>query len=180
MSIEILIIEDNPRKLETTERYLNNISSDINITVVTCIIDAKRAVKDKYFDGIVIDMQLPMRNNSSIERKGGVLILQDLDLHDIKSPRCVNTSAEDTRDTLKEAGYEAEQCIINNSMYNCTSSFIKFLERVTEYKSTLAAEYATAFATIDVNNNVVDVSTTMLEAIVVESEQIKDIGLDNE
>lgn len=180
MKKEILIIEDNPRKLETTENYINNISSDVNITVVKCIVDAKRALKDKHFDGIVIDMQLPMRGSGSIERKGGVMILEYLDLNEIKSPRCVNTSAEDTRDTLKEAGYEAEQCIINSSMYNCTSSFIKFLERVTEYKSTLAAEYATAFATIDANNNVVDVSTTMLEAIVVESEQIKDIGLDNE
>lgn len=128
--LEILVIEDNKRKLEATEEYLKDVNQDINITVVECIHDFKLAVKDKEFHGIVIDMQLPNHHNGSIDRKGGISILQYLDAKEIKSIRCVNTSAEDTRDTLKEAGYEKEQCIINNNMYNCISSFKTFIDKV--------------------------------------------------
>lgn len=163
--MEILIIEDNEVKFKRTEDYLSSIDTNVTITNATCVRDAKQLIKANHYDGIVIDMQLPNTSNGSIDRKGGISILMYLDYLDIKSPRCVNTSAEDTKDTLTENNYGEEQCIINSTMCNCTNSFTKFLDRVKECKIELSNKYANVFNT--------DVSTTMLESLVIESEQLK-------
>lgn len=129
--MKILVIEDNQQKLDRTLEYINKVSKESNvIDTVDCIMEAHRSLRTKKYDRVVIDMQLPMRTEQSIEIEGGINILLKLFLEDNlnhATKRVINTSAEDTIKTLEKHGFGKEKMIVNSSMYDCTSEFDKFI-----------------------------------------------------
>ena len=86
----------------------------------------------------------------------GIDFLQYLDYLEIKVPRVINTSGEETKDILKDNNYPNEVVIINSSRYNCSNQFKDFIDIVKQYKLLLETMSPT------------DVKHTMLESIVTE------------
>lgn len=75
--ISILLLEDNARKAQRIFSSLTQIP-EINpsdITTVTDIVNAKRELREKMFDLILLDIQIPNRFDQTPKRDGGLTFL---------------------------------------------------------------------------------------------------------
>ena len=127
--MKILIIEDNPNKLETTIGYINAVTNgEHEIKTATTVAKAYIYLMRNQFDRIIIDMQLPI-SGVNIDRFGGIQVLQHLDDSiNADTKRVINSSSRETREVLDNNNYKDETLIVNSNMYDCTASFKKFME----------------------------------------------------
>lgn len=132
--MKILLIEDKKQKEIITKKYLTDAKFDVEIVVArTVSATFKALLSGVKFDGIVIDMQLPNSTGGEINIAGGVEIIYMLNDHNIKCPRVINTSSEETKEMLLRANMIDEKVIVNSSRYNCNRQFITFINNVQSY-----------------------------------------------
>ena len=130
--MKILIIEDNPRKYQSTVEYVEKIMPTALTTWCSNAMYGINELLDNHYDFAIIDMQMPLRDGDSIDRQAGILVLGYIDNEKPKNPDmkfCINSSSKDTLEVLQINGYKDVDFILNNSMYNCTESFRKFLTK---------------------------------------------------
>lgn len=86
--IKTLIIDDNPGKVKEIRECLVNAGVIIDdIDVVTDIVEGRKKLKSKYFDLLILDIQIPERVGESPLTDGGLQILELLkDRHRYKKP----------------------------------------------------------------------------------------------
>lgn len=150
--MRVLIIEDNERKLNDTIEYIQKAcKEELEMDHVMSVKHAKQHIKEIKYDRIVIDMQLPDTNNSSINRFGGIAILQYLDATELNvdTKRVVNSSSSETREVLDTQGYQDETLIVNSSMYDCSRQFDVFINGGVSLTSSITAE-STAQTQMDI------------------------------
>ena len=141
--MRVLIIEDNERKLNDTIEYIQKAcKEELEMDHAMSVRAAKQYIKEVKYDRVVIDMQLPDTNNSSINRFGGIAILQYLDATQLNTntKRVVNSSSDETRGVLDTQGYQNETLIVNSSMYNCSRQFDVFINGEVSLTSSITAE----------------------------------------
>lgn len=141
--MRVLIIEDNERKLNDTIEYIQKAcKEELEIDHAMSVRAAKQYIKEVKYDRVVIDMQLPDTNNGSINRFGGIAILQYLDATQLNTntKRVVNSSSDETRGVLDTQGYQNEILIVNSSMYNCSRQFDVFINGEVSLTSSITAE----------------------------------------
>ena len=127
--MKVLIIEDNERKLNDTVKYVQNVCKEVvEIDCALCITEGKRYLKENKYDRVIIDMQMPSTRNSSIDRFGGITILNYLP-HTINADtrHIVNSSSDETREVLDNNNFPLVGLIVNSSMYDCTKQFELFI-----------------------------------------------------
>lgn len=140
--MRVLIIEDNERKLNDTIEYIQKAcKEELEMDHVMSVKHAKQHIKEIKYDRIVIDMQLPDTNNSSINRFGGIAILQYLDATELNvdTKRVINSSSNETREVLDTQGYQDETLIVNSSMYDCSRQFDVFINGGVSLTSSITA-----------------------------------------
>ena len=127
--MKVLIIEDNPRKLQDTINYVQDVCKEVvEIEIATSVTEGRRMLKETLYDRIIIDMQLPTTRNSSIDRFGGITILNYLPMSvNADTRHVVNSSSAETREVLDNSNYPLVGLIVNSSMYNCTKQFDLFI-----------------------------------------------------
>lgn len=78
--ISILVVDDNPLKLQKINRVLTDIDgiSEKNITVVPDSISAKISLSKQSFDILLLDIQLPNRIDQVAKADGGLILLREL------------------------------------------------------------------------------------------------------
>lgn len=140
--MKILIIEDNPRKLQDTIDYVNDVCKEVvDIEVAYSVTEGRRMLKETLYDRVIIDMQLPTTNNSSIDRFGGIAILNYLPMTDNANTRhIVNSSSSETREVLDNNNFPLVGLIVNSSMYDCTKQFDLFINGLKFIEEPLAVE----------------------------------------
>lgn len=137
--LEILVIDDSDYKMDHTIRYLEKANEKLNkdglikFTAVANLFAAKRAIDANAYHGIVIDMQFPIRNNDHIDRKAGIDILNELKWKKIDTPHCINSSGEDSKISMNDAGFTETMFILNSSGIYAGDEFENFLQLVIEY-----------------------------------------------
>jgi nucleoside phosphorylase/CheY-like chemotaxis protein len=76
--IDILLLDDDPKKIERISIELKRVSDTINIITTQDIISAKRLMTQQRFDMLLLDIQIPNRFGQSPQRDGGLKFLQEL------------------------------------------------------------------------------------------------------
>ncbi len=147
--MKILIIEDNPRKLQDTIDYVNDVcKEEVEIEIAVSVREGKLMLKETLYDRVIIDMQLPTTNNSSIDRFGGIAILNYLPMTDNANTRhIVNSSSSETREVLDNNNFPLVGLIVNSSMYNCTKQFDLFINGLKFIEEPIAGEMGVEIAT---------------------------------
>lgn len=74
----VLIVDDIKEKQDSTINVINDISTDYNLDIATCIIDAKRFLIAKQYDLMILDIQLPQRNGGTPIEKGGLQLFDEI------------------------------------------------------------------------------------------------------
>src|SRR4051812_38317333 len=79
--IQILVLEDNADKAQRIREALLGISqiADSSIQVSSDLIGGKRALQQKQFDLLVLDIQIPNRFDQQPLRDGGIKFLEELE-----------------------------------------------------------------------------------------------------
>lgn len=80
--IKLLIADDNHYKLkEIQEKVLDQLDiNDLEVIVVTDIVNAKRELKDQQFDLFIVDIQLPLRFQDTPKPQGGLELIKELQI----------------------------------------------------------------------------------------------------
>lgn len=139
-SVKILVIDDSDYKIDSTCKYLYAAHSVVNngcglsIEIVKNLIAAKVALTETTFDGVVIDMQFPIRNGDHIERKAGIDILNHLKWKKIVVPHCINSSGKDSQESMNDAGFTETRFILNSSGISARKDFEEFYAEVLEHR----------------------------------------------
>lgn len=75
--VNILIVDDNPNKIQAINRVLEPLVTDsIEIVVSNCINSAKRELKKRNFDIMILDIYLPQTFGESPQQDGGMRLLK--------------------------------------------------------------------------------------------------------
>jgi len=129
--MRILIIEDSPRKYETTERYIKKVLPDAEIVWEMYAKGGVNRMLKEDFDFYVVDMYMPINSDSRIDTEGGFYVLNymsrpnnNLDL----AKAVVNSSEETVRNKMDEKGFKDVSFIHNSSMYDLTNEFKNLFE----------------------------------------------------
>ena len=137
--VNILVIDDSDYKMDSTCNYLDAANAKLNpdcellITQVDNLIAAKVALTENTYDGVVIDMQFPVRRNEHIDRKAGIDVLNHLKWKKINVPHCINSSGKDSRDSMNDAGFTETRFILNSSGISARQDFEDFYKEVLEH-----------------------------------------------
>lgn len=78
--IKILIVDDNSKKVGKVSHCISSSFSDVEVEISTAldIINAKIQLRDKVFDLLILDVQLPKRIGETINLIGGIDLLQEI------------------------------------------------------------------------------------------------------
>ena len=99
--MKVLIVDDQYEKVKTFSSVLYSIGVD-DVKHVTNSLDALRACKSDTYDLMVLDLQLPARLGEDVDPRGGVELLDRLELdHKYQVPVYV-VAATSYRDTYEE------------------------------------------------------------------------------
>ena len=75
--VNILIVDDSARKIQAIKHVLEPLITDsVHIVVANCINSAKRELKKKNFDIMILDIYLPQTFGESPQQDGGMRLLK--------------------------------------------------------------------------------------------------------
>lgn len=121
--IRVLIVDDKIEKQGNIVKVVNNMCvgrEDIEIKAVSYIIDAKEVLARTTIDIMILDICLPLRAGSELQRDGGIKLLNEINGSDRYTyPRFVIALSEH-EELAKEFSLEAG--IIHTSIYYNTAS----------------------------------------------------------
>jgi nucleoside phosphorylase/CheY-like chemotaxis protein len=75
---KILIVEDNTDKLRDILKTLEPIYNVDEIEHVVDSLEAKRKLKDNFYDLLILDIAIPLRKSEVIDLEGGIKLLQEI------------------------------------------------------------------------------------------------------
>ncbi|KPV95328.1 Response regulator receiver domain protein [Pseudoalteromonas sp. P1-9] len=76
---KILIIDDDPKRLNKIKELLESKFSDIQIHVADSVHNASKKLKNNYYFSIFLDMSLPLRSNEKkLDRNAGIKLLEQI------------------------------------------------------------------------------------------------------
>jgi nucleoside phosphorylase len=78
MSLSALIVDDDNKKAEEVAAALSTVGSFLSIVTVGDQISAKRELRQKVFDLVVLDIALPLREKEDPQRMGGLDLLNEV------------------------------------------------------------------------------------------------------
>lgn len=114
--ITILIMDDSPQKIETVKKVLVEGCGIVekNITVVKSVAAGRNAVKEKYFDIVLLDLVLPMFENEDPIENGGLSFIKQISSADasIKLPTQIIGLTE------KDDAYQNEKEEFQSLLFN--------------------------------------------------------------
>jgi nucleoside phosphorylase/CheY-like chemotaxis protein len=90
--LSVLIIDDNPRKVEKIITVISEFTEipSANIRVASSQVEGKSLLRKKQFDLVVLDIQLPTRTGEVPLANGGVNVLQEIHARTLyKRPMCI-------------------------------------------------------------------------------------------
>jgi CheY-like chemotaxis protein len=87
----VLIVEDDPQKQEVIRLSVINHTPNAEVHVATSVASGRRAVREKFFDLVLLDLLLPLADGNSVpSRTGGLTLLELLHTDDtVLQPRYV-------------------------------------------------------------------------------------------
>lgn len=138
-TVNLLVIDDSEYKIDSTCKYLQaahaklNSDNELTIAIVKNLIAAKVALTETTYDGIIIDMQFPIRDRDHIDRKAGIDVLNHLKWKKINVPHCINSSGKDSRDSMNDGGFTETRFILNSSGISARQDFEDFYKEVLEH-----------------------------------------------
>lgn len=96
----ILIIEDNDSKFEDLKYQITKNFQDKNIDIIIerkiSVNAGTRALIENNFDLLILDMQMPQMDDSfSIEKDGGIQVLDNIEFYEVKAPYIIVASANE-------------------------------------------------------------------------------------
>lgn len=129
--MKILILEDNPSKYDNTVKYVRKLFPEAEVVWVEHAITGVQTMRDIDIDYVIIDMQMPLRDDERIDREAGILVLNYLE-EDISKNKdikfCINSSSESTKTIMENKGFKDVHFIHNSSMYDLTNDFKEFFK----------------------------------------------------
>lgn len=80
--IEILLVDDNPRKISKICEVIQKFPEIDNSNIITCsdIITARRYLKEQQFDLMILDLLLPERFGDNAKKDGGLDLLYEINI----------------------------------------------------------------------------------------------------
>ena len=76
--VNILIVDDSASKIQAIRHVLEPLITDsVHIVVANCINSAKRELKKKNFDIMILDIYLPQTFGESPQQDGGMRLLKN-------------------------------------------------------------------------------------------------------
>ncbi len=118
--INILIVDDSKRKSKSIVDFVKGIlaGSEYNIDLAMSVNTASKKCTDTSYDLVVLDLLLPINENSNPEKTGGLRFLNNINNRkEIKQPKNLIglTSFEDIASTLTEDFHKSGYIISNYS-----------------------------------------------------------------
>lgn len=90
--LEILIIDDEPRKVIQVKNVIEEFSEipATSVFVAKSQIEGKKLLSQRQFDLVILDIQLPLRENDVPQEDGGIVILREIHSRTrYKKPHCI-------------------------------------------------------------------------------------------
>ncbi|HNP84286.1 MAG TPA: hypothetical protein PKN47_22720 [Nitrospira sp.] len=150
--LKILIVEDQPQKLERVLSALQDVVTPESAHVESArdATSAKRLLRDAQYDLLVLDIALPDRQDSQPKKDGGILLLDEVLRRDIyKTPRHI-VGLTGYQDILDTSGPKFAEDLWLILLYEPSSdAWIEQLQRkvrhilLTEQKSPTTSDYLT-------------------------------------
>lgn len=128
--MKFLISEDNDHKFNDIKMYILKIVPD---AIIDRVIYAKAGVKllkqdKKAYDYLIQDMQLPLMEDSAIDREGGIYVLNQLRIIESEVKVCVCSSDEKAGEIMNSHGFTNISFFTYNPMYDMTDLFSRFIK----------------------------------------------------
>lgn len=76
--INILIVDDNPRKIKGLRNFIEIIPEVSQLDTATNVISAKKLLSEKHYDLLILDLGLPLRDGDDANPENGVNFLDDI------------------------------------------------------------------------------------------------------
>lgn len=125
--MNIMIIEDNEKKLKSVVTFLEKNFEDLNITHKSSINGSLLELKEnnEKYDVILLDMNFPRyENENNIERNAGLEVLKRLFFYKIKVEKIIMISSDDVSNDVKD--------IQKYNIFNCQYGYQEFYENLLE------------------------------------------------
>lgn len=128
--MKFLISEDNDHKFNDIKAYILKIVPDAIIDRVTSAKAGVRLLKQdkKAYDYLIQDMQLPLMEDSPIDREGGIYVLNQLRRMESEVKVCVCSSSVKAGEIMNNYGFTNISFFTYNPMYDMTESFSEFIK----------------------------------------------------
>lgn len=112
--INVLIVDDNQIKLDKIFKIVSNVDhiAENHVDRCGCIVDAKEFISKKYYDLVILDIQLPNRKDEKAAPFAGLKLLKRIiksDKYNTPSHIVGITAYADNIDELKN-GFDEEVC----------------------------------------------------------------------
>ncbi|MDP2274171.1 MAG: hypothetical protein Q8K32_25735 [Archangium sp.] len=80
-SITVLVADDNAAKRSNIVRVIEEVAEGVSLTIDTAstVVEAATRMRDRTYDLLVLDLNIPMRAKDSPRPDGGVLLMQQID-----------------------------------------------------------------------------------------------------
>lgn len=136
--LNILIVEDQGNKLQEMRRSIAESNADIAvIDSATCINEAKKLLRNNYYDLMILDIQLPENPDTEILKDGGIRLIQnikDLDFFQIPKYMIGVTHFQESLDEYQEFFQTELSYIIkhDNSSISCAVEIKRHLVTIHE------------------------------------------------
>ncbi len=171
--VNILIVDDSADKIQTIKNVLEPLITDnVNIVVANCINSAKRELKRKNFDIMILDIYLPQTFGESPQQDGGMRLLKMVKESKFYSyPRYVISLSKYEQSTKVFSASEGK--IHTAIFYNAQSN---------EWENKLSSCVEAAIAIVEntIVHRIYDLDIAVICALEEEAEMIKESLIDIE
>lgn len=125
--MNILICEDNERKFESIKETILEKYPNASIDWVKFAKASIISTREKEYDFLIQDMQLPINSDSGIDLEGGLYVLHRLEYEEQKPIKvCICSSDDKYGYILKEKGFDTP--FIHFQGYDFKKKLYDFLE----------------------------------------------------
>ncbi|MEN6622825.1 MAG: hypothetical protein ABFD50_14900 [Smithella sp.] len=122
--LDILIIDDNEKKIEKIVAVIREFDEipSTNVYIAKSQIEGKKQLREKQFDLVVLDIQLPTRGGGVPSANGGVSLLKEIHSRTLyKRPICI-VGLTAYPELLTDAGNAFAETMWSIILYNDTST----------------------------------------------------------
>ena len=103
--MKILICDDDIRKADIIKDCVLEVYPEAEIKIVSYAEATILSLAEEDFDYLIQDMFLPINLDSGISNKGGIFVLEKINLEEINIKHCICSSDSVSYNYMKESGY---------------------------------------------------------------------------